>query len=357
MIEAIPVALEAPRSDLFPLSLLRYVVRTGEEVIEEQVTTSARFSTDPYVAANSVRSAMCLPIKRASVVAGVLYLENNLTAGAFTRERAARCSSCSPAQAALSSSNARLYRSLEEHSRTLQQRSTSAPRAARQNDDRRALAQLRDTQKQLVLQEKLASLGALTAGIAHEMKNPLNFVNNFAELSVELADELAAELAQQRTGSSPRRARGDSTSSPALRQNVGQDPRARPARRRHRPRDAPALPRHARDAGARVDLNALLAEHVSLAYQGARRRAAASTSPVEHETSDDPGLGTVRASPQDLSRVFLNLVDNAYYAAGAPERAAAAGFVPAAPRLHANLGDSVEIRIRDNGGRHPGRAS
>jgi signal transduction histidine kinase len=319
-------------------------VRTGEEVIEEQVTTSARFSTDPYVTANSVRSAMCLPIKRASVVAGIIYLENNLTVGAFTRQRASFVRALS-VQAIISIDNARLYESLEEHSRTLQQRVEERTRELHLKNQ-----ELVDTQEQLVAQQKLASLGVLTGGIAHELKNPLNFVNNFSELSTDLADELASSFAQQRHRLDPKVAAEMEELVSGLSSTTGKI--LEHGQRATQIIDGMLLhARSSRGTPAPADLNALLADAVSLARRGTPGNARGFE--VAAELECDATIGLVDVVSADMSRVFINLLNNAYYALEHRRRAAGSGFVPVLRVRSANRGDRVEVRIFDNGGGIP----
>jgi GAF domain-containing protein len=208
-----------------------------------------------------------------------------------------------------------------------------------------ALRELRAAQDRLVQTEKLASLGQLTAGIAHEIKNPLNFVNNFSALSVELVDELREalggvhvdnklrteinEIADMLQGNLDKVVqhgkRADSIVKNMLlhsRQGSGE----------HRP----------------VDINTLVEESLNLAYHGARAEKQGFN--ITMERSFDPAAGEVDLFPQEITRVLLNLISNGFYAA--TKRKAEANGGKNEPTLAAatkNLGDSVEIRIRDNG--------
>ena len=168
-----------------PLSLVRYVQRTHEVRVLEDAAHAGDFVSDPYVVKHRSKSLLCLPILQQKKLVGVLLLENDLVARAFSSQRRQVLELLS-AQAAISLQNAKLYDTLESRvARRTQELST-------------ALERLRDTQRQLVMQEKLASLGILTSGIAHELKNPLNFVNNFASLSVQFGEELLEGLEAQR---------------------------------------------------------------------------------------------------------------------------------------------------------------
>ncbi len=217
-------------------------------------------------------------------------------------------------------------------------------------DLKQTMEQLQATQGQLIVQEKLASLGALTAGIAHEIKNPLNFVNNFAALSVELTDELQDELQRHREvlPADTHDYLGELLAD--LRQNASKI-------REHGQR-ADSIVRsmllHSRGEGGQwqpTDLNALLAEYISLAYHGMRAQDAAFNLTIE--TDYDASLGLVNVVPQDLSRVFLNLLNNACQAIHEKQLAVGETYVPVLTvRTRALLTDSgaqVEIRVRDNG--------
>jgi signal transduction histidine kinase len=209
-----------------------------------------------------------------------------------------------------------------------------------------ALQQLQATQTQLVAQEKLASLGALTAGIAHEIKNPLNFVTNFAQLSVDLVVELRAELARM-----PAPLTEESQELlDFLEQNVVKI-------REHGQRAdriITSMLLHARGGKAEwqsADLNALVTQAVTLAYHG--QRAQEPTSAITLQTDLDPEAGAIFGLPQDLSRVFLNIAGNACCALLDKKKSSGDDFTPTLKVKTRNLGDRVEVRIRDNGGGVP----
>lgn len=210
----------------------------------------------------------------------------------------------------------------------------------------RTLNNLKEAQHQLVLSEKMASLGQLTAGIAHEIKNPLNFITNFAQLSKELAHELRHELSLEKNQVEDKRAEEITEIIDNLEQNV--------TKINEHGKRADSIVRgmllHSRGkAGERqeTDLNALLAEYTNLAYHG--MRAQDQSFNVKIETDFDSTIGNVNIVPQDLSRAFLNMVNNACYAANEKRKSVANGFSPIVRVSAKNLGNKVEIRIRDNG--------
>jgi two-component system NtrC family sensor kinase len=208
-----------------------------------------------------------------------------------------------------------------------------------------ALDDLRRTQGQLLVQEKLASLGALTAGIAHEIKNPLNFVTNFASASVEMVNEIREILPPQ------------PESAPLL-EKLGQlqeyvakiDEHGKRADRIVR-----GMLLHSRGTSGKpesVEVNDLLQDSLNLAYHGLRAHDRDFN--LRFETSFDPAAGSVRAVPQELSRVFLNILNNACYAAWDRRKTEGNGFHPMVvvqtKTAHTkNCDAAIEIRIGDNG--------
>jgi len=217
---------------------------------------------------------------------------------------------------------------------------------ARTRELAKSFDDLRAAQDRLVQTEKLASLGQLTAGIAHEIKNPLNFVNNFAVLSSDLTKELREELEKQKLKLDPANALAISDLLNDLEQNV--------TKINEHGKRADSIVKgmllHSRGkAGERqaTDINALLAEYVNLAYHGLR--AQDSSFNVKIESSYDVTLGPVDVVPQDVSRVFLNIVNNGCYSANEKKKSGLNGFMPTIKVCTKNMGDRVQIRIRDNG--------
>ena len=208
-----------------------------------------------------------------------------------------------------------------------------------------SLEELRTAQDRLIQTEKLASLGQLTAGIAHEIKNPLNFVNNFSELSKELVDELADALKSVAVDHKKREELDELTQ--MLKGNLEKVVQ-------HGQRADSIVKNmllHSReDSGERrsVDLNAIVEDSLNLAYHGAR--AEKREFDIRLERSFDPAAGQVDLFPQEITRVLLNLISNGVYAT--MKRKAEArldGYEPTLAAATKNLGDHVEIRIRDNG--------
>jgi signal transduction histidine kinase len=209
----------------------------------------------------------------------------------------------------------------------------------------KSLEDLRTTQDRLVQTQKLASLGQLTAGIAHEIKNPLNFVNNFSGISAELIIELQEALADVKLNE---KRRAEITElMDTLRGNL--DKIVQHGKR------ADAIVKnmllHSREGSGEhrvVDINALVEESLNLAYHG--KRAEKQGFNITLERSFDPSAGEADVFPQDITRVLLNLIANGFYAATKRKAEVDSGsYEPTLATSTRSLGDRVEIRVRDNG--------
>jgi signal transduction histidine kinase len=216
---------------------------------------------------------------------------------------------------------------------------------ARTRELGKSLEDLRTTQDRLVQTQKLASLGQLTAGIAHEIKNPLNFINNFSGISAELIDELRETLDRVKVDEKTRTEIGELTNT--LRDNL--DKIVQHGKR------ADAIVKnmllHSRKGSGEhrlVDVNALVEESLNLAYHGAR--AEKQGFKINMERSYDRAAGQVDVFPQEITRALLNLISNGFYAATKrKEQSNSDAYEPTLTATTKNLGDKVEIRIRDNG--------
>jgi two-component system, NtrC family, sensor kinase len=208
-----------------------------------------------------------------------------------------------------------------------------------------SLDDLRRTQDRLIQSEKLASLGQLTAGIAHEIKNPLNFVNNFSALSRELIDELGELLEKAPLERGQRQEAGEliGTVASNLDKVVQHGKRADSIVKN--------MLLHSREGSgerASVNINAMVEEALNLAYHGARAERPGFN--VTIAKSLDPGAGAADLYPQEMTRVLLNLISNGFYATTKRRQGEADGsYEPTISATTRDLGDSVEIAIRDNG--------
>ena len=210
-----------------------------------------------------------------------------------------------------------------------------------------ALHDLKAAQASLIQAEKMASLGQLTAGIAHEIKNPLNFVNNFAGLSIELLNELKIATAPLLDALDERQREDVDEAFETLTSNLGRIL----GHGKRADNIVKSMLEHSRTGGGdwrTVDLNGLVEEALNLAYHGARAQNPDFAVALERDYGND--ITPIALVPQDMTRVFLNLFGNGFYAANERRRKTSdTTFVPALTVATRDLGEGVEIRVRDNG--------
>jgi signal transduction histidine kinase len=204
---------------------------------------------------------------------------------------------------------------------------------------RLALAELKQTQTQLVQSEKMASLGELTAGIAHEIQNPLNFVNNFSDVNTELLKELSDEIEK-----------GNISEVKNLAADLTENSRKINQHGKRADAIVKGMLQHSRtDAGHKelTDINAYADEYLRLAFHGMRAKDKSFNAAIQ--TDFDKTIGKINIVPQDIGRVLLNLYNNAFYAVNEKKKSSEGGFEPAVIVSTKKAGNKAEIKVKDNG--------
>ncbi|MDD5507648.1 MAG: ATP-binding protein [Bacteroidales bacterium] len=213
-------------------------------------------------------------------------------------------------------------------------------------DLQHTLENLKETQKQLIQSEKLASLGQLTAGIAHEIQNPLNFVNNFSSLSMDLTGELSEYIDKEKSNLSQETVENIEEVIGMLESNVQKiNEHGKRAER-----IVKGMLQHSRGKSGEflaTDLNALVEEYVNLSYHGIRAENKAFNATFVKDL--DPGIGKVKIVPQDFSRVILNIMNNACYAVFEKGQKKPDGYSPTISISTKKADQQIVIRIKDNG--------
>ncbi|MGK4568973.1 sensor histidine kinase [Flavobacterium sp. 3HN19-14] len=198
---------------------------------------------------------------------------------------------------------------------------------------------LKSTQTQLIQSEKMASLGELTAGIAHEIQNPLNFVNNFSDVSSEMVDEMNEELDK-----------GDIEKAKAIASDIKQNLEKITHHGKRADAIVKGMLQHSRSSSGTkelTDINALADEYLRLSYHGLRAKDKSFNAKLE--TDFDASIGKINVLPQDLGRVILNLLTNAFYAVNEKKQSNPENYDPTVSISTKKIGNQVEIRVSDNG--------
>ena len=203
----------------------------------------------------------------------------------------------------------------------------------------KTLTELKSTQSQLIQSEKMASLGELTAGIAHEIQNPLNFVNNFAEVNKELIADMEAAIQN-----------GNLEEAKDLARNIGDNQEKINSHGKRADAIVKSMLQHSRTSSGTkepTDINALCEEYLRLSYHGLRAKDKSFN--AKFKTNFDSTLGKINVVPQDIGRVILNLINNAFYAVAQKQKQNLNGFEPTVSVSTKEINGKVEIKVADNG--------
>ncbi|MEO6841549.1 MAG: GAF domain-containing protein [Bradyrhizobium sp.] len=302
------------------------VFMDGKPVHVPDVQADLEYNFGQAPAIGLYRAVLAVPLMRDGAVEGTLLL-GRPEPGPFSQRQIDLVQTFAD-QAVIAIENVRLFEQVQQRTSELSL----------------SLEDLRTAQDRLVQTEKLASLGQLTAGIAHEIKNPLNFVNNFSALSAELIDELNEVLKPAALDDKTREEIDELTH--MLKGNLEKVVQ-------HGKRADSIVKNmllHSREGSGEhrpADINAIVEESLNLAYHGARAEKPGFNITLQRDF--DPSAGLIDLYPQEITRVLLNLVSNGFYAANKRKESGEEGFEPVLSATTKNLGNSVEIRIRDNG--------
>jgi two-component system, NtrC family, sensor kinase len=302
------------------------VALEGKPIHNPDVLADPDYRASEYQRLGNYRTMLGIPLLREGVPIGVFILTREQVRPFADRQIELVTSFAD--QAVIAIENVRLFDQVQERTKELSL----------------SLEELSTAQDRLVQTEKLASLGQLTAGIAHEIKNPLNFVNNFSALSAELIDELNDVLKPATLDNKVREEIDELTN--MLKGNLEKVVQ-------HGKRADSIVKNmllHSREGSGEhrpADINAIIEESLNLAYHGARAEKPGFN--ITMQRNLDPQAGLIDLYPQEITRVFLNLISNGFYAANRRREAGDEGFEPLLTATTKNLGSKVEIRIRDNG--------
>jgi signal transduction histidine kinase len=344
--------------DLVSAVIIQYVIRTKQTVVLNDAVHEGMFTEDPYIIKKMPKSVLCLPVSHQGKLASILYFENNSSTDAFTAHRLDLLQLLS-GQIATSIENATLYsnlkmasenlkvfnKQLEDYNRNLENKVTERTKELQSKNEqlRDTLTALKGMQKQVIQQEKLAALGSLTHGIAHEIKNPLNFINNFSSLSVELLNDLDTITASYSDDSISSEVHELLSSLKINLQKIHD----------HSMRIdgiVVSMLKHSKDTKGQkepADLNQLLKDYVSLMKKNFQDKYPETE--VNIDLQLDPSVKPANIVSQDIGRSIINILDNAFYAVNQRQQSSHDPYSPHISITSKQMEKAVEIIIRDNG--------
>lgn len=339
------------RKENLSAAVINYVLRTKEQIVIDDASIHPLFSNDPYIIRHQTQSILCIPLTHQAKFIGILYLENNLTTKAFTPARI-EILKLLTSQIATSLENSMLYahqadlseklqtsnEQLEDYSHNLEKKVYNRTKELNEKNQQleETLQQIKEMQKKLIQQEKLVSMATVSKGIATEMRNPLNYILNFASLSENLVKELK-ESSQGKLGTDQldlintnlekiceHSKKADEIITTILEQSRDTENLREP-----------------------TDINKLIRDYADLVYYNYYKKDPLFSLTIE--TNYDESIGKIEVVPQNLGRVFYNIIDNACYATDQKKKEAGGTYSPILSITTKNGDEQISIIIRDNG--------
>lgn len=329
-------------------TIIQFVIRTKEQVVLDDAGDQKLFINDSYITNKKPQSILCFPLLHQAKLVGVIYLENNLTTKAFTPSRVEVLKHLTT-QIATSLENSLLYshqaklteelsasnEKLEDYSQNLEKKVYERTRELniKNKELEETLQQIKEMQKRLMEQEKLVSKIAVTKSVATEMRNPLNYIDNFASLTKNLTGELTStpeneeilELIQSNLNKIHEHSKkADEIITSMLEQSSDNNQQKELS-----------------------DLNKLIRDYADLVYYSYYKKDPLFSLTIE--TDYDPTLKKILVYPQNLGRVIYNMIDNACYATDLKKKEVKGNYSPIVSITTKNADDNVIIKIRDNG--------
>ncbi len=351
----VPIEEEAEN---FSYQIVQYVIRTSQNMVLNDVQNQGFFTQDPYILRMKPKSVLCMLLSHQGKPSVILYLENHLTTDAFTPDRL-RILWLLSAQIATSTVNAILYtnlevvsenlkklnKKLENHSHDLENKVGERTEELQQKNLQlsETLQTLKEMQKQIVQQEKLAALGALTQGVAHEIKNPLNFINNFSSLSMELLNELSEIIKTHEE----KLEKGEVEE---LLGNLQINMQKICDHSKRADGILMSMLRHSKmTKGSKevVNVNTLLSEYLLIMSNQSKEKYPDLS--VTFSKVLDPAVKSIYVVPQDIGRAFMNILDNSLYSVREKRRIIGTEYTPEIRVSTKQESQYIWISIRDNG--------
>lgn len=333
------------------IGVVNYVLHSKEQVVVDEALSDPIFATDPYVTLQKPQSILCFPLLHQAKLIGILYLENNLISRAFNPSRV-EVLRLLTTQIATSLENSLLYshqaeltgelqisnEKLEDYSQNLEMKVYDRTRELNEKNKllEETLMQIKEMQKKLLHQEKVVSQVAVTKSIATEMRTPLNYIGNFATLSEQLMDEVSENCKDKESLESiglvkmnlkkihEHSEKADEIITSMLEQTQENEGLREP-----------------------TDLNALIRNYADMVYYTYYKKDPLFS--LTLETDYDPTIGKINVFPQNLGRVFYNLIENACYATDKKKKEKNGSYSPIVSISTKNGEESVTVTIRDNG--------